>query len=91
VDALKQILSSVSKPVNALVAGRLRTLTVSDFAELGVRRISLGSQIARLTHRAIRDATRDMLVEGKFTNLEYSISGDEVDQLLLSGSKGENK
>ena len=89
IDDLKRIISSVSKPVNALAAGKVRSLSVSELTELGVRRISLGSQIARLTHRAIRDATSEMLSDGKFTKLENAMSGDEVDQLLLSGSKGE--
>lgn len=57
---LKQIIASVTKPVNALAAGPLKQLTVAEIATIGVRRISTGSQIARLTHAAIRDATTAM-------------------------------
>jgi 2-methylisocitrate lyase-like PEP mutase family enzyme len=87
IEELKLVLAAVDKPVNALVAGELRNQTVSDLAALGVRRISLGSQIARLTHRAIKDATSQMLVEGKFTNLNNAMAGNEVDSLLVAGGE----
>ncbi len=88
VDELKQVLAAVSKPVNALVAGPLRRLTVAEFAGIGVRRISLGSQIARLTHRAIHDSVSAMLGQGTFAALERAMSGSEVDALLNAGGAG---
>jgi 2-methylisocitrate lyase-like PEP mutase family enzyme len=83
---LAQVLASVTKPVNALAAGPLKALTVAELAVLGVRRISTGSQIARLTHAAIRDATAAMLDHGSFAPLAGTASGDEIDALLLKGS-----
>jgi 2-methylisocitrate lyase-like PEP mutase family enzyme len=83
---LKQILASVTKPVNALAAGPLKALTVAELATMGVRRISTGSQIARLTHAAIRDATSAMLGQGSFAPLMGTADGDEIDALLLKGS-----
>lgn len=83
---LARILASVSKPVNALAAGPLKQLTVADLATMGVRRISTGSQIARLTHAAIRDATSAMLGQGSFAPLAGTANGDDIDALLLKGS-----
>ena len=83
---LAQILASVSKPVNALAAGPLKQLTVAELATMGVRRISTGSQIARLTHAAIRDATSAMLGQGSFAPLAATASGEEIDALLLKGA-----
>lgn len=83
---LARILGSVSKPVNALAAGPLKTMSVAELATMGVRRISTGSQIARLTHAAIRDATTAMLADGSFGPLAHTASGDEIDALLLKGS-----
>ena len=83
---LVQILASVTKPVNALAAGPLKQLTVAELATIGVRRISTGSQIARLTHAAIRDATSAMLDQGSFAPLMATANGDEIDALLLQGS-----
>ncbi|WP_137112223.1 oxaloacetate decarboxylase [Rhodobacter sp. SY28-1] len=83
---LAQILASVTKPVNALAAGPLKTLTVAEMATLGIRRISTGSQIARLAHAAIRDSVSAMLEHGSFAPLAGTASGDEIDALLLKGS-----
>ena len=85
-EELRQILASVTKPVNALAAGPLKSLTVSDMATMGVRRISTGSQIARLTHAAIRDSVSAMLDQGSFAPLAGTASGDDIDALLLKGS-----
>ncbi len=83
---LAQVLASVTKPVNALAAGPLKQLIVADLAAMGVRRISTGSQIARLTHAAIRDSVSAMLGPGSFVSLAGTASGDEIDALLLKGS-----
>lgn len=83
---LARIISSVTKPVNALAAGPLKQLTVAELATFGVRRISTGSQIARLAHAAIRDATKAMLGEGSFAPLAGSANGGEIDALLLKGT-----
>jgi 2-methylisocitrate lyase-like PEP mutase family enzyme len=83
---LAQILASVGKPVNALAAGPLKAMTVAELAAMGVRRISTGSQIARLTHAAIRDSVVAMLDQGSFAPLAGTASGDEIDALLLKGS-----
>jgi 2-methylisocitrate lyase-like PEP mutase family enzyme len=83
---LAAILASVSKPVNALAAGPLKQLTVAELAAMGVRRISTGSQIARLAHAAIRDATTAMLDHGSFAPLAGTANGDDIDALLLKGS-----
>jgi 2-methylisocitrate lyase-like PEP mutase family enzyme len=83
---LAQILASVTRPVNALAAGPLKAMTVAEMATMGVRRISTGSQIARLTHAAIRDATTAMLDQGSFAPLAGTASGDDIDALLLKGS-----
>jgi 2-methylisocitrate lyase-like PEP mutase family enzyme len=85
-EELRHILNSVTKPVNALAAGPLKQLTVSELATLGVRRISTGSQIARLTHAAIRDSVSAMLDHGSFAPLSGTASGDDIDALLLKGS-----
>lgn len=83
---LAQILASVRKPVNALAAGPLKQVTVAELAAMGVRRISTGSQIARLTHAAIRDSVTAMLDQGSFAPLMATASGDDIDALLRKGS-----
>lgn len=89
VAELKVVLASVSRPVNALAAGPLRHCSVADLAALGVRRISLGSQVARVAHGAIRGAVAAMLGEGSFAPLLAAASGGDIDALLKRGSGDE--
>ncbi|MFC3087110.1 isocitrate lyase/PEP mutase family protein [Tabrizicola soli] len=83
---LAQVLAAVTKPVNALAAGPLKAMTVAGLAAMGIRRISTGSQIARLAHAAIRDSVGAMLGQGSFAPLAGAASGDEIDALLLKGT-----
>ncbi|MGQ0566246.1 MAG: isocitrate lyase/PEP mutase family protein [Gemmobacter sp.] len=84
---LARVLASVTAPVNALAAGPLKALTVAEMAAMGVRRISTGSQIARVAHAAIRDALTGMLRDGTFDALKGAASGDDIDALLASGAR----
>lgn len=84
--ALERVAGAVSAPVNALAAGAVAQLRVSDIAAMGIRRISTGSMVARLAHAAIRDATRGMLEDGSFAMFSGAAKGSEIDQLLLQGA-----
>ena len=86
VEELKRVLAAVSAPVNALAAGPLRDLTTAEFAALGVRRISLGSTLARVTHAVIRDCLREILEEGRFFALNAAAPGAEIDGMLAAGT-----
>lgn len=79
---LARICSATTLPVNALAAGPYTRLTKAQFAELGVARISLGSSLARLTHRAIHDAGRALFNDGDFAALGQGLPGHIVDQML---------
>jgi 2-methylisocitrate lyase-like PEP mutase family enzyme len=77
---------SVGIPVNALCAGRFVEEPLEAFAEAGVRRVSLGSTLARATHAVIRDAAGAMFGGGSFSPLGGAMPGGEVDELLDRGA-----
>ncbi len=81
---LARICASVSVPVNVLAAGPCTKLKMDEFAKAGAARISLGSALARATHRMIRDIGLDMFTEGDFSALGKSISSDEVENLMFA-------
>ena len=83
---LARVLASVDRPVNALASGTLRDLTVAEFAAMGVRRVSVGAQVARVTHAAIRDVVGAMLGQGSFAALHGGAPVDEVDEMLARGA-----
>ncbi|MBL4806518.1 MAG: isocitrate lyase/phosphoenolpyruvate mutase family protein, partial [Rhodobacteraceae bacterium] len=76
---ISQLVNSVSIPVNVLAAGKMTAHSQTEIAATGARRISLGSAIARATHRVINDTVTAMLTDGDFSCLQKSISGDTVD------------
>jgi 2-methylisocitrate lyase-like PEP mutase family enzyme len=57
------------KPVNVIMS-RHAGLTVADLAVLGVRRISVGSALARAAWTRFMDAAKDIAAEGRFTSLD---------------------
>lgn len=87
IEDVARICASVSAPVNVLVAGPVYTAeTMASFARMGVARLSLGSALARATHRVLHDAALEMfgggVDVGSFSLLGKSISGDKVDGLI---------
>jgi 2-methylisocitrate lyase-like PEP mutase family enzyme len=90
-EAQRRVVQSVAKPVNALAAGPLRQLTVADMAELGVRRISLGSMIARVTHAAIAEQMTAIIRDGSFEKLSAAASGKAIDEMLIAGAGSEGE
>lgn len=85
-EDLARICGATAKPVNALAAGPYTRVSRAEFAAIGVARISLGSTLARATHRVIRDAGHAMFENGDFSALSSAVSGDEVDALLVKGA-----
>lgn len=79
---LGRILAATDKPVNVLVAGPYAQHPRSHYGQMGAARLSLGSALARVTHRAIRDAAQAMFGAGDFLPLTQGMPGDEVDRLL---------
>lgn len=81
-DDLARVIKATPKPVNVLVAGTYARENKAHYARLGAARLSLGSALARATHRAIHDTAMDMFGSGDFTGLTHTVSGDKIDALL---------
>ena len=81
-DEIASIVKAVSpKPVNVLAYRQNRTLTVSQLADLGVRRISVGSSLARVAWGAFIRAAKDIASAGTFDAFADSASSD-LDEVL---------
>lgn len=82
-DDLKRIVQATEKPVNVLAVGPYAKYSLADFAKIGIARISLGSALARVTHRAIHDTGKAILADGDFAGLRQAMPGGEVDKFLM--------
>ncbi len=83
-EELKRVLAAVTTPVNALATGPIAKLGVPALAAMGVRRISTGSMIARLTHAAIAEAMTD-IGAGNFNAFAKAASGSAINAMLEKG------
>ena len=80
-DDLARICKSVQVPVNVVIAGAFRNYKATDFAKIGIARMSLGSSLARVTHAALINSACDAL-NGDFSALLGAAKGSDVDALL---------
>ena len=87
-DAIAAIVAAVApKPVNVLVLGP--GLPVSRLAELGVRRISVGSALARVAFGAFMRAARSVAETGSFDALGDGVPFGELNDLFRARGKSD--
>ena len=86
-DEISQIVKSVApKPVNILVAGFNRQLSLSQLADLGVRRISVGSGLALAAWGTFLRAAKDIHANGTFNLLADGAASSELNELFRETS-----
>jgi 2-methylisocitrate lyase-like PEP mutase family enzyme len=82
-DEISQIVKAVApKPVNVLVSGFNNQLTLSQLADLGVRRISVGSGLALAAWGAFLRAAQDIKTNGTFHLLADNASSADLNKLF---------
>jgi len=86
-EEIQTIVKSLSpKPVNILVSANTG-LRVSDLAEIGVRRISVGSSLARAAWSAFIRSAKGIAERGAFDGFDGSVSLKELNDFFRSGAK----
>ncbi|HKD99956.1 MAG TPA: isocitrate lyase/phosphoenolpyruvate mutase family protein, partial [Planctomycetota bacterium] len=86
-EAISRIVKAVApKPVNVLVGAPAPGLSLSKLADLGVRRASLGSSLARVAWGAFIRAARAMAESGSFEGLAGAASFRELDEVFRISS-----
>ena len=86
-DEIAQIVKTVApKPVNVLVSGFNRDLTLSQLADLGVRRISVGSGLALAAWGAFLRAAQNMKTNGTFNLLADNALSIDLNELFRQKS-----
>jgi 2-methylisocitrate lyase-like PEP mutase family enzyme len=78
-DEIEQIVKAVApRPVNVLVSSPSKELTVSRLADLGVRRISVGSTLARVAWGAFIRSARSIAETGTFDSFAAAVPFAEI-------------
>jgi len=82
-DEIAAIVKAVSpQPVNVLVSRPSRALSVSQLADLGVRRISVGSGLALVAWGAFINAARSIATTGSFDAFADAVPYAEINGLF---------
>jgi 2-methylisocitrate lyase-like PEP mutase family enzyme len=82
-DEIVQIVKTVApKPVNVLVSGFNHHLSVSQLADLGVRRISVGSGLALAAWGAFLRAAQDIVTSGTFNLLADNAPSADLNEIF---------
>jgi 2-methylisocitrate lyase-like PEP mutase family enzyme len=82
-DEIAQIVKNVApKPVNVLVSGFNHQLSLSQLAELGVRRISVGSGLALAAWGTFLRAAEDIKTNGTFNLLANGAASADLNKLF---------
>ncbi|MDX1540182.1 MAG: isocitrate lyase/phosphoenolpyruvate mutase family protein [Geminicoccaceae bacterium] len=84
-EAIRTVCASVRRPVNVVMGMPGDTFTVHELAEAGVKRISVGSALARLAYGALLDAGREMRERGTFDFAERAAGFAELNAVFESG------
>jgi methylisocitrate lyase len=77
-DDIAMVVAAVAPvPVNVLVGNEF--ITVTELADLGVRRISVGGALARAAWGGFLEAAREIAERGTFTRLARGVPFAEID------------
>ena len=81
-DQIRTLCASVSRPVNVVMGLAGGAFSVQQLAEAGVKRISLGSSLARAALGALTRAAREIRENGTFSFAAQAIPYAEVDRQM---------
>ena len=86
-EDIKAIVAAVTpKPVNVLISANVG-LNVADLAEMGVRRVSVGSSLARAAWTGFLRAAKLIAAEGSFAGFDGSVPFAELNSFFREDSK----
>jgi 2-methylisocitrate lyase-like PEP mutase family enzyme len=81
-EDIATVVKSVDRPVNVVMGLKGSPLRVNELAQLGVRRISVGSALSRAAYGAFLRAAQEIKEHGTFTFSEQAVSMSEISRLL---------
>jgi 2-methylisocitrate lyase-like PEP mutase family enzyme len=76
------VVRSVDRPVNVVMGLKGIQLSLAELSEIGVKRISVGSALARAAFGAFLRAAREMREHGTFSFADDAVAYSEINQML---------
>jgi 2-methylisocitrate lyase-like PEP mutase family enzyme len=83
-DEIAAVVRSVDRPVNVLMGLQGVQLSLAELSAMGVRRVSVGSSLARAAMGAFLRAAREMREHGTFTFASEAASSKELTSIFTT-------
>lgn len=84
-EQIRTVCASVTQPVSVVMGLQGSPFSVAELAELGVRRISVGSALSRVALAAVLRGAREIRDHGTFGFAEEALSFAEASRLVTGG------
>lgn len=81
-EEIAEVVKSVNRPVNMIMFAPGVRFTLDELAALGIKRVSIGSALARAALGAFLRGAREIKSQGTFTFVDQAASGKEIGELL---------
>ncbi len=86
-EDIRAVTSSVDRPVNVIMGLQGVRLSVSDLSSLGVRRISVGSALARAAYGAMLRGAREIADKGTFSFSEDAVPFGDLNAIFATANR----
>lgn len=90
-EAIRRVCEAVSRPVNVVAGIGLKGVALAELEACGVRRVSLGSSLARTAIGAMLTAVKGILEQGSFAGLEGAASFAGIAALLRQAEESQQR
>ena len=90
-DAIRTVCSAVTRPVNVIMGLPGASFTALALQAAGVKRVSVGSALARLAFGSVSAAARTMQEKGRFDALSGATGFAEIERLQAAGAAGSDR
>ena len=81
-EDIRAVVRSVDRPINVIMGLEGVQLSLADLSELGVKRVSVGSALARSAMGAFLRAAREMEAQGTFTFAEDAVNYADLNAMF---------
>jgi 2-methylisocitrate lyase-like PEP mutase family enzyme len=81
-EDISTVVRSIDRPLNVVMGLKGVTLTISELAEIGVKRVSLGSTLNRVALGGFLRAARELREQGSFSFTEDAVPFDELNDMF---------
>jgi 2-methylisocitrate lyase-like PEP mutase family enzyme len=90
-DDIATVVKSVDRPINVVMGLAGARFSLSELSALGVKRVSVGSALARASFGALIDAAKEMREHGTFAFADHAVAYRELGAMFDAPATGSER